>query len=194
MTRCSWESTSHATKFSRTITTGSSSKRCSCASAGNANNAAPTSPTYLRAASHMRADVPSDPRTLGSYRRTADEDGNSPLFGGAFKPPSPSAKSRPSRDQLHPGKRTAGCQRNKTSSIQPRSSRDSAPPRSAPPPQSPPRHRSTAHPGRPLIQPHRCAHKTSSSEIIFRFYFFFFLCSGDIGRSRSASNFSFPKK
>jgi hypothetical protein len=35
MTRCSWESTSHATKFSRTITTGSSSKRCSCASVSN---------------------------------------------------------------------------------------------------------------------------------------------------------------
>src|SRR2546422_225372 len=41
MTRCNCESTSHATKFSRTVTTGSASKRCSCASTGNASSAAP---------------------------------------------------------------------------------------------------------------------------------------------------------
>src|SRR4051794_34269194 len=41
MTRCNCESTSHATKFSRTATIGSSSKRCSCAPAGPASNRAP---------------------------------------------------------------------------------------------------------------------------------------------------------
>src|SRR6266446_8860958 len=41
MTRCNCESTSQATRFSRTVTTGSASKRCSCASTGNASSAAP---------------------------------------------------------------------------------------------------------------------------------------------------------
>src|SRR5262249_11944229 len=42
MTRCNCESTSQATKFSRTVTTGSVSKRCTYASAGSVSNAAPT--------------------------------------------------------------------------------------------------------------------------------------------------------
>src|SRR5262249_12801376 len=40
MTRCKCESTSQATKFSRTVTTGSASKRGSCATAGSVNSAA----------------------------------------------------------------------------------------------------------------------------------------------------------